>query len=141
MMRMSLSVLITAWRSLEVFLQHLKAGADEEDIPNHQCARDDCNSACILIGTLVARHAAQTHPQHIWPAMSATLPDVCSLAHVPIVPVAARGSADASIIRRHLAALAPAWRLGIDHAKALPACVRSNATYADFLRNDTFYIQ
>ncbi|CAK0786624.1 hypothetical protein CVIRNUC_009838 [Coccomyxa viridis] len=64
-----------------------------------------------------------------------------SLAHVPIVPVAARGSADASIIRRHLAALAPAWRLGTDHARALPACVRPNATYADFLRNDTFYIQ
>ena len=73
--------------------------------------------------------------------MNAALPDACSLGHVPIVPVAARGSADASIIRRHLAALAPAWRLGTDHAKALPACVRPNATYADFLRNDTFYIQ
>ena len=75
------------------------------------------------------------------PALRAALPDACSLAHVPIVPVAARGSADASIIRRHLAALAPTWRLGTDNAKALPACVRPDATYADFLRSDSFYIR
>ena len=64
----------------------------------------------------------------------------CSLAHTPMIPLASSGSADASILFRHLAALVPSWRLGTDHAQPLPTCVRPNATYADFLRNDTFYI-
>ena len=129
-----------AWCTLEAILQPSNPSADKEMILSHglhTCY--DCNPAHTHFGPLAAymQHRC-THD--IWPAVSAALPADCSLAHTPIVPLAARGSADASIIRRHLAALAPNWRLGTDHAKALPACVHLNATYTDFLGDDTFYI-
>ena len=67
---------------------------------------------------------------------------ICRLEHIPIIPLADRGGGDASILMRTLAQLAPSWRMGVDFAKWLPACVAPalNVTYKDFQRNDTFYI-
>ena len=120
----------------------IHAGPDEGEILSHCCIHvlemTATLRACTLEPWQPDTQQRRTHSN--WPATSAALSCECSLAHLPIAPLAARGGADASIIRRHLAALAPNWRLGTDNARALPACVRPNATYADFLSNETFYI-